>query len=75
MADIPSHMQGYERYIWHRVGRGTLATEPTMISASLATDFRTSDIRNLARGYAQNGTPLNFGDSTAAGWGWEGRDF
>jgi len=72
MADIPSHMQGYERYIWHRVGRGTVATEPTMITASLATDFRTSDIKNLAHGYDTDGSSLNFGDSTNDGWGWEG---
>ena len=72
MPDIPSHMQGYERYIWHRVGRGTVATEPTMITASLATDFRTSDIKNLAHGYDVDGSSLNFGDSTSDGWGWEG---
>jgi hypothetical protein len=72
MADIPSHMQGYERYIWHRVGRGTVATEPTMITASLATDFRTSDIKNLAHGYDVDGSALNFGDSASDGWGWEG---
>jgi hypothetical protein len=72
MADIPSHMQGYERYIWHRVGRGTVATEPTMVTASLATDFRTSDIKNLAKGYDVDGSSLNFGDSASDGWGWEG---
>lgn len=72
LADIPAHMQGYERYVWHRVGRGTSAAEPTMITAALATDFRTSDIKNLAKGYAQDGDDLNFGDSTAYGWGWEG---
>jgi CubicO group peptidase (beta-lactamase class C family) len=72
MADIPAHMQGYERYIWHRVGRGAQSAEPTMITACLATDFRTSDIKNLARGYAQDGGDLNFGDSTSVGWGWEG---
>ncbi|MEO6724820.1 MAG: serine hydrolase domain-containing protein [Blastocatellia bacterium] len=72
MGDIPAHMRGYERYVWHRVGRGTIATEPTMITAALATDFRTSDIKNLAKGYAQDGDDLNFGDSNAYGWGWEG---
>ncbi|HEV8485659.1 MAG TPA: serine hydrolase domain-containing protein [Blastocatellia bacterium] len=72
MGDIPAHMQGYERYVWYRVGRGSSATEPTMISASLATDFRTSDIKNLAHGYDVDGSSLNFGDSTNDGWGWEG---
>jgi CubicO group peptidase (beta-lactamase class C family) len=72
MADIPAHMQGYERYVWHRVGRGAQAAEPTMVTACLATDFRTSDIKNLALGYAQDGSALNFGDSTSVGWGWEG---
>jgi hypothetical protein len=71
-GDIPAHMRGYEGYIWHRVGRGTSSTEPTMITACLATDFRTSDIKNLARGYAQNGSDFNFGDSNVYGWGWEG---
>jgi CubicO group peptidase (beta-lactamase class C family) len=72
MADIPAHMQGYERYIWHRVCRGSQATEPTMITACLTTDFRTSDIKNLARGYAQDGGAMGFGDWTSVGWGWEG---
>jgi CubicO group peptidase (beta-lactamase class C family) len=72
MGDIPAHMQGYERYIWHRVGRGAQAAEPTMITACLATDFRTLDIKNLARGYATDGSDLNFGDSNSVGWGWEG---
>jgi CubicO group peptidase (beta-lactamase class C family) len=72
MGDIPAHMQGYERYIWYRVGRGAVATEPTMISAALATDFRTSDIKNLPTGYDVDGSPLNFGDLTSEGWGWEG---
>ena len=72
MVDIPSHMQGYERYIWYRVGRGAFATEPTMITACLATDFRTSDIKNLARGYAEDGSDWSFGDSASVGWGWEG---
>jgi hypothetical protein len=72
MADIPAHMQGYERYVWHRVGRGAQAAEPTMITACLGTDFRASDIKNLANGYDQDGGSLNFGDSTSVGWGWEG---
>jgi CubicO group peptidase (beta-lactamase class C family) len=72
MGDIPAHMQGYERYIWHRVGRGAQSAEPTMITACLATDFRTSDIKNLARGYAKDGGDMSFGDSTIVGWGWEG---
>ncbi len=72
MADIPVHMQGYERYIWHRVGRGSFLTEPTMITACLATDFRTTDIKNLARGYAEDGSDLNFDDFPDQGWGWEG---
>jgi CubicO group peptidase (beta-lactamase class C family) len=72
MADIPAHMRGYERYVWHRVGRGAQAAEPTMITACLATDFRTADIKNLAQGYAKDGADLNFGDSTSVGWGWEG---
>ena len=72
MGDIPAHMQGYERYLWYRVGRGASATEPTMISAALATDFRTADIKNLAKGYDIDGSPLNFGDLTSEGWGWEG---
>ncbi|MEP7272161.1 MAG: serine hydrolase domain-containing protein [Acidobacteriota bacterium] len=72
MGDIPAHMQGYERYIWHRVGRGSFATEPTMITACLATDFRMSDIKNFAVGYAQNGSELKFDDLNDQGWGWEG---
>ncbi|HEY8458771.1 MAG TPA: serine hydrolase [Blastocatellia bacterium] len=72
LGDIPAHMQGYERYIWHRVGRGAHSAEPTMITACLATGFRTSDIKNLAKGYAQNGDPLNFDDLNSVGWGWEG---
>jgi hypothetical protein len=43
-----------------------------MITACLTTDFRTSDIKNLARGYAQDGSSLDFGDLTNVGWGWEG---
>jgi hypothetical protein len=70
--DIPSHMRGYERYIWHRVGRGSQLSHPTMVTSCLATDFRTSDIKNLARGYDQDGSSLSFGDSTQVGWGWEG---
>jgi CubicO group peptidase (beta-lactamase class C family) len=72
LADIPSHMRGYERFIWHRVARGTSSAEPTMITACLATDFRTSDIKNLAKGYAQDGSSLSFGDWNSIGWGWEG---
>ena len=72
LGDIPAHMRGYESYVWHRVGRGNLATEPTMATACLATDFRTSDIKNLARGYTKEGGDFNFGDATAYGWGWEG---
>jgi CubicO group peptidase (beta-lactamase class C family) len=71
-ADIPAHMRGYERYVWHRVGRGAQSAEPTMITACLATDFRTSDIKNLAKGYAEDGSSKSFGDSTDTGWGWEG---
>src|SRR5262249_8839181 len=72
MADIPGQMRGYERFVWPRVGRGTFATEPTMVTACLATDFRTSDIKNLAHGYAEDGSSLSFGDWTSVGWGWEG---
>jgi hypothetical protein len=43
-----------------------------MVTSCLATDFRTSDIKNLARGYDQDGSSLSFGDSTQVGWGWEG---
>ena len=71
-VDIPIHMQGYERFIWHRVARGTSSAEPTMITACLATDFRTSDIKNLAKGYAQDGSSSNFDDFSSVGWGWEG---
>ena len=70
--DIPSYMRGYESYIWHRVARGSQLSEPTMITACLATDFRATDIKNLAKGYAQDGSGLSFGDSTSVGWGWEG---
>ena len=72
MGDIPAHMRGYERFIWHRVARGALSAEPTMITACLATDFRTSDIKNLASGYAQDGSSMNFDDFSTVGWGWEG---
>jgi len=72
LADIPALMQGYERYTWHRVARGTSTVEPTMITACLTTDFRTSDIKNLARGYDQDGSDLGFGDLNSVGWGWEG---
>lgn len=72
LGDIPAHMRGYESYIWHRVGRGTSATEPTMGTAALATDFRQTDIKNLARGYATDGDAFDFSDATAYGWGWEG---
>ncbi len=77
-VDIPIHMQGYERFIWHRVARGASAAEPTMITACLATDFRASDInhpsdiKNLAKGYAEDGSSLSFGDWSSIGWGWEG---
>jgi CubicO group peptidase (beta-lactamase class C family) len=71
-ADTPAHMQGYERFIWHKVARGSQLTGPAMTSACLATDFRTTDIKNLARGYAEDGSPLSFGDSASTGWGWEG---
>ena len=72
LSDIPSHMRGYERFIWHRVARGTSSAEPTMITACLATDFRTADIKNLAKGYAEDGSSLSFGDWNSIGWGWEG---
>ena len=78
-VDIPIHMQGYERFIWHRVARGASGAEPTMVTACLATDFRAwsdddhpSDIKNLAKGYAEDGSSLSFGDSNSVGWGWEG---
>jgi hypothetical protein len=70
--DIPAHMRGYERYIWHRVGRGGQSSAPTMITACLAPDFRTSDIKNLAGGYTEDGSDLSFGDLNWVGWGWEG---
>lgn len=72
LAHIPAHMQGYERYIWYRVGRGSKSAEPTMITSCLCADFRTSDIKNLALGYDKDGSSLNFGDWTSIGWGWEG---
>ncbi len=72
LGDIPAHMRGYESYVWHRVARGTSATEPTMGTAVLATDFRQTDIKNLARGYATDGDPFDFSDATSYGWGWEG---
>ena len=72
LADIPEYLRGYERFIWHRVARGSSGTEPTMVTACLATDFRTSDIKNLAKGYAQDGSSLSFGDLNDTGWGWEG---
>ena len=71
-ADISEQMRGYERFIWHRVGRGTLAVEPTMITACLTTDFRTNDIKNLAHGYNKDGGSLSFDDLSTVGWGWEG---
>ena len=71
-ADIPAYMQGYERFIWYKVARGSQAFGPAMTSACLATDFRTTDIKNLARGYAEDGSPLSIGDSSSTGWGWEG---
>ena len=71
-ADTPAYMQGYERFIWHKVARGSQFTGPAMTSACLATDFRTTDIKNLARGYAEDGSPLSMGDSSSTGWGWEG---
>jgi CubicO group peptidase (beta-lactamase class C family) len=71
-ADISAPMRGYERFIWHRVGRGTLSVEPTMITACLATDFRTNDIKNLAHGYNKDGDSLSFDDLPTVGWGWEG---
>ena len=71
-AGTPAHMQGYERFIWHTVARGPNLTGPSMISACLATDFRTKDIKNLASGYTESGTPKGFGDSDSVGWGWEG---
>ena len=70
--DVPAYMQGYERFIWHKVARGSQAFGPSMTSACLATDFRSTDIKNLARGYAENGSPLSIGDSSSTGWGWEG---
>jgi CubicO group peptidase (beta-lactamase class C family) len=72
MGDIPAHMRGYERYVWHRVGRGSQSAEPTMITACLATDFRISDIKNLAQGYYKTGGALNFDTLPSVGWGWEG---
>lgn len=70
--DIPANMRGYERFIWHRVARGLSGTEPTMITAALTTNFRTADIKNLAKGYAEDGSPLSFDDNDSVGWGWEG---
>jgi CubicO group peptidase (beta-lactamase class C family) len=70
--DIPPARRGYEPYIWHAVGRGSSASEPTMISACLATDFRVDDIKDLARGYATNGNLWDFSNGGAVGWGWEG---
>src|SRR4030095_17271645 len=42
MADIPAHMRGYERYVWHRVCRGAQAAEPTMITAFFVPGVLTS---------------------------------
>lgn len=66
--DIPAAWRGYERYIWHRVGRGHIASAtPTLITAALGTHFRNQDIKNLARGYHPNGNAMDLD-----GWGWEG---
>lgn len=67
-ADVPAAWRGYERYVWHRVGRGHVASAtPTMITAALGTHFRNQDIRNLARGYHPDGSVKDLD-----GWGWEG---
>lgn len=71
-ADVPVHQRGYESFLWHTVGRGTIATGPSMTSMCLATDFRKDDIKNLAQGYSADGDDLGFGDSATEGWGWEG---
>ncbi|AVP98779.1 hypothetical protein C7S18_17025 [Ahniella affigens] len=65
---FPASMRGYERYVWHRVGRGHIASaNPTLITAALGTHFRNQDIKNLAHGYHPDGSLLDLN-----GWGWEG---
>lgn len=70
-ADIPSTMQGYERYIWNKVARGTSSNEPTMVSACLNTSFRQPTIKDAAHGYDKGNAPADF-SATGAGWGYEG---
>jgi CubicO group peptidase (beta-lactamase class C family) len=61
---------GYERYVWHEVGRGLHLTDGSKTMA-LGHSWRENDIPHFAQGY-EGGVPVEMWDGVGSVEGWEG---
>ncbi|MGH9334558.1 MAG: serine hydrolase domain-containing protein, partial [Vicinamibacteria bacterium] len=65
-----SPANGYERYVWHEVGRG-LNLSKGLKTMALGHSWRDGDIPGFARGY-EDGVPAEMWDGVGSVEGWEG---
>ena len=61
---------GYERFVWHEVGRG-LNLSKGLKTMALGHSWRDGDIPHFARGY-EDGAPVQMWDGVGSVEGWEG---
>lgn len=59
---------GYERYLWQEIGRGTQLEQGGMATMALSHSWRATDIPNLSQGYDALGPVPSWSPGNEEGW-------